>query len=1413
MPPRRGKSEARHFDFVAALRLYETFPEANYEIPGWQFQEDYFQKTFVDIRKRSERRSDNLLWRQLHSPGPVHVVYKFGKQPLDLLCDGAYLAAYCGFPTVDNLNSFADNIVPDICQHALRVADSAYTIDSCKVAGRKVPGDDIPESTHAKAFMEFVAKCNSDIQRAPGSTKSMSRVRPLQIVRRYLQDTKLQDAVDTVGRACGAPTFLATLRSTIRSKDNRSEVDLSAFVLCHAIQILLFSPVDWDGDRVYSSDTSTYTHRFPTPPGSGSSEAVVAGRFSVEDLHRAVCLFFYCLYRRSRRGIVLSTRPMGSNAAPVCYRDTSLTDNETKQDFKATDCAELCSSFLSKYSGISSDNNQPDTPFGFDNDLFGEAILNLDSAQRTTDLTKLKIDDTAWQAILSDPRNVTAQPNINDPDKIYRQTAAFMSILPEYLGVNAALFTQEAKTKTKNIHGGTEEKGLGRQKVEAYSAELILGDKMLVPEDCDINVLHSIGFDPINDGRLYPNTKTQAFKLHQRHDCQLLLTISAKAHGAISATETGLGKTKEFCALPEINTRLIEKQPSIAGISRSYLPSLIICAPSTIVQTYEELKAHFRKYQILVYYRTRDFKAFKYTLGYNPDDFRRLMENLDHSKPETGRTVVLTTYHTLYAREFKKATTPIIVNRVERKRRNGNDTEQQARNVRHKNVVGNISRANEEDDPVAESFSFDDSYNRESAPSSEGTQLSTVSTASREYFDIDLDMQNLSAKQPLAEESAASNGTLVEYKPKGGSWLANVPFQFLIADDAHLARRPTSSWNHMMRHLNWEKLIWVTSTPTISYTDLVSPLLLMWKKHNIAIPASNSNGTGWTQMDFKDLIGLWHKQYNPYKEVNRLGKYITLGMFHKSFKRRYPHDDWTTMEILWAEQGFPVWQVNWMLYLRAGNSENIKWSKDFSREVADKVLDLISICRNKLSPIRLIHDGSIHYPDMERLPRKVFMEELRYSGDVAPHVKRHGYETANEMKASVETQIVADTSTSTVIADSLGVMRSKMDMKRYRLGAIVASGFPLKKLLDNPLQLPPALRTIDHQGVHHLNIKHQDVQRIITTDLQGGLIWLFHRVNLDEDTLAPRIPNSWLHWLCSNSPVIQRVVELCRECTEEGERMLIYADYPFLRLLLHMALHQAGIVTDTLQPVQPNSSKSKTVYKSNKDRHRKILSFNQPESSVQVLIANRATLATGLNIHNYCCRGIIATMHYNAEELIQVMGRLDRLGQANQVVWHILMVADSFHDHQLQHCLERWARTMPTPARLQQLRGMLCEIFVFEIIKCRISMSFNRYAWTDSSGAFMVPGLIEWIREKDLEDMQELLEMSGNEFLEHYQAEILAHIGAAQSRAKGNVEELQRDARITQGVERRDRSAANDEIDDENDDGGDEGDGQSEDEN
>jgi hypothetical protein len=123
------------------------------------------------------------------------------------------------------------------------------------------------------------------------------------------------------------------------------------------------------------------------------------------------------------------------------------------------------------------------------------------------------------------PPNITALLNGNGPDRFHRQIAAFMSILPEYFGVNAAVFAQDTNTNAKSTHDGTEEKDLGRQNVEAYSRELILGDKMLVPEDCEIYVLHSVGFDT---GNMAGSTQAPKRRLsnHTRDQVSILFLLA-----------------------------------------------------------------------------------------------------------------------------------------------------------------------------------------------------------------------------------------------------------------------------------------------------------------------------------------------------------------------------------------------------------------------------------------------------------------------------------------------------------------------------------------------------------------------------------------------------------------------------------------------------------------------------------------------------------------------------------------------------------------------------------------------------------------------------------------------------------------------------------------------------------------------
>lgn len=93
-------------------------------------------------------------------------------------------------------------------------------------------------------------------------------------------------------------------------------------------------------------------------------------------------------------------------------------------------------------------------------------------------------------------------------------------------------------------------------------------------------------------------------------------------------------------------------------------------------------------------------------------------------------------------------------------------------------------------------------------------------------------------------------------------------------------------------------------------------------------------------------------------------------------------------------------------------------------------------------------------------------------------------------------------------------------------------------------------------------------------------------------------------------------------------------------------------------------------------RQRQVASFNDPNSAMQVFVANINTLATGVNLHTCCHVGVVCCHHHNAKAVRQAHSRLYRLGQRFQVVWHGLRVSNSFHDHQERICLVKYARQL-----------------------------------------------------------------------------------------------------------------------------------------
>lgn len=165
--------------------------------------------------------------------------------------------------------------------------------------------------------------------------------------------------------------------------------------------------------------------------------------------------------------------------------------------------------------------------------------------------------------------------------------------------------------------------------------------------------------------------------------------------------------------------------------------------------------------------------------------------------------------------------------------------------------------------------------------------------------------------------------------------------------------------------------------------------------------------------------------------------------------------------------------------------------------------------------------------------------------------------------------------------------------------------------------------------------------------------------------------------------------------------VIIYSFTHQVRRMMYGALKMAGINTLTVRPSEGLHSRIEAIQL-----------FTGPNSKAEVFIANISIMSAGLNLHTACCKGLLVNMHFSAKTILQMHGRLNRLGQTKAVKWHNLKVKNSFHDHQERVMLTKYSRQLSAEANLPSwITGSLREAVLFELMKAYFNHPFNRYAW------------------------------------------------------------------------------------------------------
>ncbi|KAL7929446.1 hypothetical protein V8C35DRAFT_284402 [Trichoderma chlorosporum] len=338
------------------------------------------------------------------------------------------------------------------------------------------------------------------------------------------------------------------------------------------------------------------------------------------------------------------------------------------------------------------------------------------------------------------------------------------------------------------------------------------------------------------------------------------------------------------------------------------------------------------------------------------------------------------------------------------------------------------------------------------------------------------------------DDDVQPDGNLVEYKLVR-PFVGKIRWGFLIVDEAHIAKRVDSIYNHMFRLLNWRNLVWVTGTPLMSgLIDILSPLSLMWPKFGLEMPFLLGH-------DIDYLEGLWRDEYDPFAEVKKF-----------------------------LERDIRIWQIDPHLVERVGRAA--QWSSSFGKDVISVVLKVVSLRRTLQSRL-VLPDGEVCFPASGLQPMKIVTEELTFDKKRRAVVLQYG------RVAATNTFPVPSGALQHYIASQEGITASgregSINFSAYREGILVAFDCRNIKILyedvghifgpdvgnmakalanvrDSRQPLTETQRsrlirraTKDDQptvGVEHL-------QKLLSFDNNAGLSYYFSRACLDPDVIAP----------------------------------------------------------------------------------------------------------------------------------------------------------------------------------------------------------------------------------------------------------------------------------------------------------------------
>lgn len=129
------------------------------------------------------------------------------------------------------------------------------------------------------------------------------------------------------------------------------------------------------------------------------------------------------------------------------------------------------------------------------------------------------------------------------------------------------------------------------------------------------------------------------------------------------------------------------------------------------------------------------------------------------------------------------------------------------------------------------------------------------------------------------------------------------------------------------------------------------------------------------------------------------------------------------------------------------------------------------------------------------------------------------------------------------------------------------------------------------------------------------------------------------------------------------------------------------------------------------ERYAIIRKFNDPNSEVDVLVTNIRIASAGIDLQGACCRGFLMCWPWNANTLMQILGRLVRIGQARFVEWKLYTIGGTIFEKHEGIMWRKYSRQLAAESAVQGITGDIGILVMYEIIRVLFNQPYNRYSF------------------------------------------------------------------------------------------------------